>query len=251
MTIEQLKDFYSILRGLFYYDSKSRTLSMALNEVGRRYVSAVSKLKCYLVQNYYSYGVTDVTADRMFDERRMKFIGDNSYSFITVSRDSTLAALDKEVQQLGGAYVNIREDYYDLFDDLNTYVGLALTHFNKNGYTLTEAQKSGLRALAATKAQAASLKGSPAYYHGENSSLAAELENGRSRLIEYIRAYINFLYKSLTENGYSQDFCPLVETAYVEALADGRTSTAEILRGLSGYNVPKRNSTYVKFRYAD
>ena len=251
MTIEQLKDFYDNLRGLFYYDSQTKIYSMALNEVSGRYFSAVAKLKRYLVQKYYTYGVTDVTADQMFDEIEARFEGLSEYSFISTSRDSTLAALDDEAHKLGKAYANIKYDYYDLFPNMYSYICLAFSALNKNGYALTDGQRAVLRAVNTTKSNAETLKGMPLYLRPKDERMAEELEAGRRSFVDFIRMYIDFLYKHLVSNGHSQDFCPLVETAYVDALNDGRFSVTEILKGLGNYNVPKRNTTFIRFKYAD
>lgn len=252
MEGKKLQEFYKTLYNMFYYDSKARTLGMAENQIGNMFLSSVNKIKRYLVQNYSSYGVTDTKADMMVDERRHQFVGLSGFSFISRSKDSTLAALDDELQKYGNALENVRRDYYKLFYSITSYANDGLSIINRYGYSLTSTQKTKAQQLLRAKSIVDELLGSSSLCVHTSS----QLEDCRRSFVDVINAFIDFLYRCLNDNYSSADFCPLVETAYYEMvkrsnleMGRGTPSVYEAFDGLNRYTVPKRNSTYVPFKY--
>ena len=94
-------EIFKIFCDLMKWYSKDMSLSMADNEIARRYTSSVAKLRRYLVQRFANCGFNDVEAHHAFDEKTGIFLVKNSeYKWINRYSYPEIGELEDEAKKL-------------------------------------------------------------------------------------------------------------------------------------------------------
>ena len=143
MQPKEQYELYKLFCDLMFYYTKTLSLSMADNELHRRYHSSVASLKRYLVQTFATQGINDVLAHKSVDFSTGKFIGipDPSYWYINPQRHPKLAEHIQEMEKLYNAKRNCRKDYNKVLENSSYYFKNILSKLNKYNYIPTPLMK--------------------------------------------------------------------------------------------------------------
>lgn len=129
---------YKLFCNLFIHYSKDMALSMADNEIARRYTSSAAYLKRYLVQTFAIYGFTDVLASKSFDDKTGTFlVKDPEYTWINRERYPKIGELADDAKHLFNASQRCHWDTYKMAITVADFVEETLLDLKKYNYQMS------------------------------------------------------------------------------------------------------------------
>lgn len=258
MQPQEQYELYKIFCDLMTWYSKDMSLSMADNEIARRYASSVSRVTRYLVQTFAHLGVHDVYAHKAVNYEKGKFVGipDPSYSFINTIRYPELGNLVAEMEKLFNASQRCHRDTFDMAINVADYVKKVIPQLRKFNYSLSaDIQKKVDIVISNGDLALASINsnfnlGMVKSIKGGTQPTAFELRDRRIYYWDFVSDVFNYFYKYFKQRNDEFTFHQIFETAHFDTRYTGTISKEESLKQTYKlFKVPESSLPHVRLRY--
>ena len=242
MEPKELHLIYKQFCDLAYYYSRDLALSMADNELYRRYRSSLSVFLRYLVQTFAKYGITDVLAYKSVDDYEGRFVGipDPEYWWINRDRYPELGRLEDEMFKLCNASKRCNADVLKSMIPMTSFVEKTILELKKYNYTLSFDIKTKVDTILSIREL---LEKRP-------KGFQLELRDRRRYLWDFVSDVYNFWYRYFKNIGEELLFFRMFETANIEVRYRGENSIEESLnQTYKLFKIPRNPLPYIEFEY--
>ena len=249
-------EIYTTFCNLMSWYSKDMSLSMADNEIARRYTSSVAKLRRYLVQRFANCGFNDVEAHYAIDEKTGVFLVKNpEYNWINRYSYPEIGELEDEVKKLYNASNNCHWDTYKVAISVADFVEETISNLEKYNYRISAEIKRKVeivisnrelahRCISGTFGNVISIE------NGEYTNIDLEMRNRRRLFWDFVSDVFNYFYRYFKQRDDEVTFYKIFETAHLNTRYGGKISIEESLKETYKlFKVPANPNYYINFEY--